>query len=73
MSVLPVQANSLPECHSSEAPDSSCLRLLRLSITNLCNFRCRYCMPVKGIKKVSHGDLLTLGRLGRTGSVVIYK
>ncbi len=52
MSVLPVQANSLPECHSSGAPDSSCLRLLRLSITNLCNFRCRYCMPVKGVRKI---------------------
>ena len=60
MSVLPVQANSLPECHSSGAPDSSCLRLLRLSITNLCNFRCRYCMPLKGVRKVSHDDLLPL-------------
>ena len=60
MSVLPVQANLLPECTSSEVPDSSSLRLLRLSITNLCNFRCRYCMPVKGVRKVAHDDLLPL-------------
>lgn len=59
MSVLPAQAHPLPE-FSSEAPKSSCLRLLRLSITNLCNFRCRYCMPAKGVHKVAHDDLLPL-------------
>ena len=36
------------------------LQLLRLSITDLCNFRCRYCMPVQGVTKVSHSDLLPL-------------
>jgi GTP 3',8-cyclase len=60
MSVLPAQAQPLPEFSSSEASGSSCLRLLRLSITNLCNFRCRYCMPVKGVRKVAHDDLLPL-------------
>lgn len=36
------------------------LRLLRLSVTDRCNFRCRYCMPVEGVTKVAHQDLLPL-------------
>lgn len=36
------------------------LRLLRLSVTDLCNFRCRYCMPAEGVPKAAHRDLLSL-------------
>ena len=32
---------------------------LRLSVTQLCNLRCRYCMPVEGICKKPHGEILT--------------
>ena len=32
---------------------------LRLSVTELCNLRCRYCMPMDGIVKKSHADMLT--------------
>lgn len=32
---------------------------LRLSVTDLCNLRCRYCMPETGVCKLSHGDMLT--------------
>ena len=32
---------------------------LRLSITELCNLRCRYCMPAEGIRKRSHGDMMS--------------
>ena len=32
---------------------------LRLSVTELCNLRCRYCMPEEGVCKRSHADLLT--------------
>lgn len=38
-------------------------RLLRLSVTDRCNFRCRYCMPVEGVPRLSHGDLLSLEQL----------
>ena len=30
---------------------------LRISITDRCNMRCRYCMP-DGISAVGHGDVL---------------
>lgn len=31
---------------------------LRLSVTDLCNYRCRYCMPEEGVCKRGHGDIL---------------
>ena len=32
---------------------------LRLSVTDLCNLRCRYCMPENGICKKAHSAMLT--------------
>jgi len=32
---------------------------MRLSVTELCNLRCRYCMPESGICKKSHSEMLT--------------
>lgn len=32
---------------------------LRLSVTDLCNLRCRYCMPEEGVCKKSHQNMLT--------------
>ncbi len=32
---------------------------LRLSVTDLCDLRCRYCMPEQGICKKRHEDMLT--------------
>ena len=32
---------------------------LRLSVTELCNLRCRYCMPADGVCKKSHAEMLT--------------
>lgn len=33
---------------------------LRISLTDRCNMRCRYCMPESGVKLCSHDELLTL-------------
>lgn len=32
---------------------------LRVSVTELCNLRCRYCMPACGIEKKSHAEMLS--------------
>ncbi len=32
---------------------------LRLSITDRCNLRCRYCMPEEGVESKSHDDILS--------------
>lgn len=36
-----------------------CITYLRLSVTELCNLRCRYCMPEDGICKKDHSEMLT--------------
>lgn len=35
------------------------INYLRLSVTDRCNLRCQYCMPVEGISKLRHQDVLT--------------
>ncbi len=32
---------------------------LRISITDRCNFRCRYCMPESGVDTISHKEILS--------------
>ena len=34
------------------------INYLRLSITDRCNFRCRYCMPETGVEKQTHQQIL---------------
>lgn len=36
------------------------INYLRISITDLCNLRCVYCMPKDGVKKKKHCEILTL-------------
>lgn len=33
---------------------------LRISITDRCNLRCRYCMPESGVEPLAHDDILRL-------------
>ncbi|WP_405341426.1 GTP 3',8-cyclase MoaA [Ruminococcus sp.] len=36
------------------------IQYLRLSVTDLCNYRCIYCMPQEGVCKKHHADMLTI-------------
>lgn len=36
---------------------------LRLSVTDLCNYRCQYCMPPEGVEKRLHSDILSIEEL----------
>ncbi|MBR1471235.1 MAG: GTP 3',8-cyclase MoaA [Lachnospiraceae bacterium] len=36
------------------------IEYLRISVTDKCNLRCRYCMPPEGVPCVPHKDVLTL-------------
>ncbi len=38
---------------------SRSITYLRLSVTELCNLRCRYCMPEDGICKKKHSEMMT--------------
>ena len=35
------------------------INYLRVSVTDLCNLRCRYCMPAGGVKKMAHADMMS--------------
>ena len=36
------------------------IQYLRLSVTDLCNYRCIYCMPASGVYKKDHGDIISI-------------
>lgn len=38
---------------------------LRLSVTDLCNCRCMYCMPANGVPKLAHTDILRFEEMER--------
>lgn len=38
---------------------------LRISVTDKCNLRCKYCMPPEGVKSVPHEEVLTLEEILR--------
>ena len=39
------------------------LNYLRISVTDLCNYRCQYCMPENGIEHLKHEDILSFEEL----------
>ena len=44
---------------------------LRLSVTDRCNYRCRYCMPAEGVEKRAHGDILSLEELAEIAAAAV--
>jgi len=47
------------------------INYLRISVTDRCNLRCRYCMPEEGISKLAHGDILSLEDIARLVKVSV--
>ena len=41
------------------------IRYLRISVTDRCNLRCRYCMPAEGVEWVDHSAILTYEQITR--------
>src|SRR5512146_2475782 len=41
------------------------IHYLRLSVTDRCNLRCRYCMPAAGVAKLPHAAILSYEDLYR--------
>ena len=44
---------------------------LRLSVTDLCNYRCRYCMPPDGVCKRAHRDICSLEELAAMAAAAV--
>jgi GTP 3',8-cyclase len=46
------------------------IRSLRVSVTDRCNFRCRYCMPAEGLQWLAKPEVLTFEELHRLVAVM---
>ena len=44
---------------------------LRLSVTDLCNYRCRYCMPESGVVKRPHEEILSVEECVEIGQAAV--
>jgi cyclic pyranopterin phosphate synthase len=44
---------------------------LRLSVTDRCNLRCRYCMPEEGVPSIAHGQVLSYEELLRVAAAAV--
>ena len=44
---------------------------LRLSVTDLCNYRCQYCMPADGVEKGPHGAVLSVEEYGEIARAAV--
>ena len=47
------------------------VRDLRISVTDRCNLRCRYCMPAEGLDWLARADLLTFEEITRVARVCV--
>src|ERR1039457_59467 len=47
------------------------INYLRLSVTDRCNLRCRYCMPEEGVPILGHGEILTYEELTTIARVAV--
>jgi len=52
-------------------PHGRTVRDLRISVTDRCNFRCRYCMPAEGMNWLPREDILTFEEIHRIGRICV--
>jgi GTP 3',8-cyclase len=52
-------------------PHNRCISYLRISVTDRCNLRCRYCMPPEGIRLKSHADILRYEEIVRIVAALV--
>jgi cyclic pyranopterin phosphate synthase len=60
-----------PSGERLEDPFGRRLDYLRLSVTDRCNLRCRYCMPASGVAKVGHDDVLRIEEMLELCSILV--
>lgn len=47
------------------------INYLRISVTDRCNLRCRYCMPEEGVQLMNHRDILTFEEITEVVKVAV--
>lgn len=46
------------------------IEYLRISVTDRCSLRCRYCMPAEGVRSLAHADILTYDEIVRAAGAL---
>lgn len=64
----PLTASDLPPLVDSYGRK---INYLRLSVTDRCNLRCRYCMPEEGVKCMDHSEILSYEELLRLSTIFV--
>jgi len=54
-------------------PHNRPINYLRISITDRCNLRCRYCMPIEGVSKFGHSEILSYEEILRLAKLAVQK
>ena len=68
----PAAASSAPSSAFDTGPRSiAAVRVLRISLTDRCNFRCVYCMPEEGVRWLPKDDLLTFEEIADVARAAI--
>jgi cyclic pyranopterin phosphate synthase len=49
------------------------INYLRISVTDRCNLRCRYCMPEEGVKLLPHNDILSFDEITEFTRIAVDK
>jgi GTP 3',8-cyclase len=62
--VSAAESHPLVDAHGRPITD------LRVSVTDRCNFRCRYCMPAEGMPWLDRSDILSFEEIARLVSVL---
>lgn len=52
-------------------PFGRTVRDLRISVTDRCNFRCQYCMPIEGMQWLPRSEILTFAEIERFARVCV--
>ena len=62
---VPRHADRLVDAHGRVISD------LRVSVTDRCNFRCRYCMPADGMDWLDRADILSFEEIERIVGLLV--
>jgi GTP 3',8-cyclase len=62
---------SAPEPRDLVDPHGRTVRDLRISVTDRCNFRCRYCMPSEGMTWLPRSEILTFEEIERFARICV--
>ncbi|WP_038266125.1 GTP 3',8-cyclase MoaA [Peptoclostridium litorale] len=46
------------------------INYLRISVTDLCNLRCKYCMPKEGVSKLSHEKIMSIEEMAQISRIL---